>query len=115
MVTLYLIAANVYGTVEAPKGRGFSYIEVWMVGIQVTILVALFEYALILALNRNVREMKHEITQVHSVQDQSARKDESQIEKNERKIKLMDRCTEIGSAIFFLLFNICYWLFATMN
>ena len=76
MVTLYLIATNVYGQVEAPKDRGFSYIEVWMVGIQATILVALFEYALILAMNRNVREMKQGITQVHSVQDQSARKDD---------------------------------------
>ena len=72
MVTLYLIAANVYGTVEAPKDRGFSYIEVWMVGIQLTIFVALFEYAFILALNRNVSKMKQKITQVRSVQDHAA-------------------------------------------
>ena len=113
MVTLYLIAANVYGTVEAPKNRGFSYIEVWMVGIQATILVALFEYALILALNRNVSKMKQEITLVHSGQDHSQH--ESHIEQNELKIALMDRYTEIGSAIFFILFNICYWLIATKN
>ena len=48
IVTLYLISANVYSSVEAPKARGFSYIEVWMIGTQFPILLALFEYGLIL-------------------------------------------------------------------
>ena len=86
-----------------------------MVGIQVTILVALFEYAFILALTRNVREMKQEITPVKSVQDREATQYESHIDKKEHKFKLMDRYTEIGSAMFFIIFNICYWLIATMN
>ena len=41
IVTLYLIHTNVYNSVEAPKDRGFSYIEIWMIGTQVPILLAL--------------------------------------------------------------------------
>ena len=108
MVTLNLIAANVYGSVDAPIDRGFSYIEIWMVGIQFTILLALFEYAVILAMNRNANETNHGIVQDFS--DEDTRR--SQIEKNETNIKLMDTYTEIGSVIFFLVFNICYWTIA---
>ena len=52
IVTLYLISANVYNSVEAPDGRGFSYIEVWMVGTQFPILLALCEYGFVLYLKK---------------------------------------------------------------
>ena len=48
LVTLYLIVINVYASIEAPTGRGFSYIEVWFVGVQMPILIALLEYVCIL-------------------------------------------------------------------
>ena len=50
LVTLYLIVSNVYGAVKAPSKRGFSYIEIWMTGIQVTIIMAILEYGLVLVL-----------------------------------------------------------------
>ena len=56
-MTLYLISANVYNSVEAPKGRGFSYIEIWMVGTQFPILLALFEYGLILCLKKYEKKL----------------------------------------------------------
>ena len=52
IVTLYLISANVYNSVEAPDGRGISYIEVWMVGTQFPILLALCEYGFVLYLKK---------------------------------------------------------------
>ena len=52
IVTLYLISANVYNSVNAPNGRGFSYIEIWMLGSQFPILLALFEYGLILLVKK---------------------------------------------------------------
>ena len=52
IVTLYLISANVYNSVEAPKDRGFSYIELWMVGTQFPILLALCEYGIVLYLQK---------------------------------------------------------------
>jgi hypothetical protein len=48
IVTLYLISANVYSSVEAPNERVFSYIEIWMIGTQFPILLALCEYGFIL-------------------------------------------------------------------
>ena len=52
IVTLYLISANVYNAVEAPNDRGFSYIELWMVGTQIPILLALCEYGFVLYLKK---------------------------------------------------------------
>ena len=39
VLTLYLISANVYNSVDAPNSRGFSYIEIWMIGVQIPILL----------------------------------------------------------------------------
>ena len=52
IVTLYLISANVYNSVEAPDGRGFSYIEKWMIGTQFPILLALCQYGFVLHLKK---------------------------------------------------------------
>ena len=84
-----------------------------MIGIQIPILLALFEYAFILALNRNLGEIK--IDQVRGLAEDGEEQRQSQIEKNETTIKLMDRYTEIGSAIFFIVFNICYCMIALMK
>ena len=55
LITLYLITFNLYGSISstlAPRKRGFSYIEVWMVGVIITISVAILEYFVILAFKR---------------------------------------------------------------
>ena len=52
LVTLDLIATNVYNSVKAPPKRGFGYIEIWMLGIQIPILLGIFEYAILLALKK---------------------------------------------------------------
>ena len=53
LVTLFLISSNVYNSLDAPQGRGFSYIEIWLVGSQGPILLALIEYGCILAWKRH--------------------------------------------------------------
>merc|ERR1712008_423919 len=58
IVTLYLISANVYNSVEGPSSRGFSNIELWMVGAQFPILLALFEYGFILYLKKTARKVE---------------------------------------------------------
>ena len=58
LITLYLITFNVYGSISstlAPSKRGFSYIEAWMVGVVITISVAILEYFFILAFKRRHR------------------------------------------------------------
>ena len=49
LVTLFLISSNTYNSLNIPQDRGFSNIEIWLIGTQGNILVALIEYAFILA------------------------------------------------------------------
>ena len=52
LVTLFLISSNVYGSLKAPQTRGFSYLEVWMVGVNGINLLAIIEYGIVLAWNK---------------------------------------------------------------
>ena len=49
LVILFLIYTNIHATLEGPSSRGFSYIEVWYVGMFIPIIMAITEYAIILA------------------------------------------------------------------
>ena len=48
IVTLYLILINSYVSVAAPNGRGFSFFEIWYLGVQIPIVFAFLEYGIIL-------------------------------------------------------------------
>ena len=50
LVSLFLIIINIYAAVDAPSSRGFSYLEVWFLGILSPTILAITEYAIILAL-----------------------------------------------------------------
>ena len=95
IVTLYLISANVYNSVDAPKNRGFSYIEVWMFGTQYPILVALIEYGFILFLKK-----------VAKLSDENEKKI------FEENIKMLDLATMIFSFCSFMMFASVYWIVA---
>ena len=56
IMTLFLISANVYNSVEAPEDSGFSYIEIWMVGTQFPILLALCQYGYVLYMKKVDKE-----------------------------------------------------------
>ena len=87
IVTLYLISANVYNSVEGPKSRGFSYIEYWMIGTQAPILLALVEYGFILFLKKISNKV-------------------------EDKIKKLDFATMIFSFLAFIIFVTFYCIMA---
>ena len=95
VVTLYLISANVYNSVDAPKNRGFSYIEIWMIGSQFPILLALLEYGFVLYLKKVV-------------------KISNQYEANifDEKIKILDTSTMMFDFCFFVIFALIYWIVA---
>ena len=98
IVTLYLISTNVYNCVEAPNIRGFSYIETWMVGTQIPILVSILEYGVILFWKKITTESVYENqTIIEKMSDL------------EEKIKKIDFGTMILSSIYFLTFVILYW------
>ena len=95
VVTLYLISANVYNSVDAPKDRGFSYIEIWMIGSQFPILLALLEYGILLYLKKIVKISNQ--TEANIVDE---------------KIKMLDMATMIFNFCFFVIFALIYWIVA---
>ena len=85
IVTLLLISSNVYSIVEAPKSRGLSHVETWIIGSQLPIIIALFEYGLVLLANRNW--------------------------KPKFDFNKLDIISLILTAGFYSCFNIYYWVF----
>ena len=94
LITLFLITFNVYGDTSsdlAPPSRKFSYIEVWMVGVVITISTAILEYFFILAFKR--RNKYDNLDENHT-------------------IGRIDFISLIISIIFFGCFIKLYWLSA---
>ena len=104
IVTLYLISANVYNSVDAPKARGFSYVEIWMLGSQFPILLALFEYGFVLYLKKIAKKVDEQKNMM-SLDDESVKTKPDLDE----QIKKLDFATMIFSFVFFVLFAILYW------
>ena len=101
IVTLYLISANTYNSVDAPPGRGFSYIELWMLGSQFPILLALCEYGMILYLKK-IAKKSHLQNQIMDTVDSGPKLDD--------RIKKFDFKTLIFSIFFFSIFTFLYWI-----
>ena len=120
---------NIYNSVKAPAQRGFSYIEIWMIGVQIPILVGILEYAILLALKKYYKgkgkstlytvSHQHKETQ-EPIPDQS--KDILFMEKTTNEIKshwdiierTVDKWTFVGALAFILTFNIIYWFLVLM-
>ena len=106
ILTLYLISANVYNAVDAPTTRGFSYIEVWILGTQAPILLALLEYGFILHLKKTSKtETTDEIQNINH--------DDSEPDLDD-KIKMLDYATMIISLISISTFVSIYWICLSM-
>ena len=103
IVTLYLISANVYNAVEAPKSRGFSFIEIWMIGAQITILLALVEYGFVLYLKKISKKFENKTEMLELGKPKQTLGD---------KIKKLDFATMIISFVYFITFASIYWIVA---
>ena len=127
IVTLYLISCIVYNAVDAPKDRGFSNIEVWMLGTQFPILLALFEYGFVLYLKRHTKREQNQVeimnldpNQVQTLTlDQTTAHDKNQVQtitpddqgaELDDRIKQLDSATMIFSFLFFTTFALVYWI-----
>ena len=103
VLTLYLISANVYNSVDAPNSRGFSYIELWMLGTQFPILVALLEYGYILYLYKFANISADKIKPMYFKQPNP---------ELDKKIKRLDCITMTISFFSFVIFATIYWIIA---
>ena len=99
IVTLYLISANVYNSLDTTENMGFSYVEIWMLGTQFPILLALFEYGFVLYFKK--------IAKQGDGQNQMPNQDESNLDD---KIKWLDFITMITSFVCFITFASLYWI-----
>ena len=103
IVTLYLISANVYNSVDAPSNRGFSFIEIWMIGTEIPILLALCEYGFVLHLKKVTEKSDNQVVTMN--QDDSG--------KNlDEKIKMLDYASLIFNLLYFITFVSVYWIIA---
>ena len=126
IMTLFLISANVYNSVEAPGDSGFSYIEIWMVGTQFPILLALCQYGCVLYMkkvdkksSKNPANKKRKVCSTamkfntkNSLPselnvNQMLDLDEPQPDLDER-IKKLDFATMIFSLVYFITFVSIY-------
>ena len=112
LITLDLIATNTYNSVKAPEKRGFSYLEIWMLGVQIPILLAIFEYGIILTIKRMYKNEsgQNKIKVSNSRKQLNVRPKKTwDLEKIGRK---MDKWTFSISLTFMIFFNIIYWAMA---
>ena len=108
LVTLNLILMNVYNSVNAPTKRGFSFIEVWLLGVEIPILVGILEYGIILSVRKYKSKKKvTSVINVKSVLGPMIQANED-LEWNSLS-KSLDKWTFIGSILFIMIFNIVYW------
>ena len=111
LVTLYLISSNVYSSLQAPIQRGFSYIEIFLIGTQGVIFFAILEYGFVLAWMKysNIfNESGKKVISSNSNQKKGSWFTDSQMSLDV-KIKVVDMISLIISVVFFLLFNAIYW------
>ena len=103
IVTLYLISANVYNSVDAPKNSGFSFIEIWMIGTQIPILLALCEYGFVLHLKKITKNLEDQVEAMEQ-NDSGQSLDE--------KIKKLDYASLIFTLLYFIIFVTVYFVVA---
>ena len=106
ILTLYLISANVYNSVHAPENRGFSFIEIWMIGTQIPILLALCEYGFILHLKKIAEKPCDQVKRINQ-DDLGQLLDE--------KIKKLDYASLIFTLLYFIIFVSVYSIIAHLK
>ena len=97
LITIYLIVWNIYGTIKAPPSRGFSYIEIWIMGMQFNILFAILEYSCVLAYKRSNIGLSIGTKRTFANFDVV--------------VKFADFFSLIFSLAIFCIFNVIYWIF----
>ena len=104
LVTLDLIASNIYNSVKAPIHRKISYIEIWMIVVHVPIFTAILEYGVILTMKKWRNTLISSTSQAECQNDYNL----------ETKSKSLDCWTFVFSLMFIIIFNTCYWINAML-
>ena len=111
LLTLHLISVNVYNNVEAPPRRGFSFLELWMIGMQLPIIFALVEYSIILGLKKHWTHKENTENKVKIAfpsKSDKMKKATTNDMANALAYKI-DIISFVVSALFYILFSFFYW------
>ena len=95
LITIFLIITNIYNSVNAPKTRGLSFIEIWIIGIDFQILGAILQYSYVILLNNQAVSPMY--TNVPNQKD---------------RLKLIDRYALLASLAYFITFQCTFWILA---
>ena len=104
-----MIRHNLGHSIEGPKSRGFSYIEIWFVGMQFPIIFGIMEYAMLLTMKRYLPIKSTEIIKVQPTE--SMNQDKNQIDLDDFSKKI-DKWALIGCLIYIIIFTAAYWTIA---
>ena len=108
LITLNLITSNVYTAVKAPTNRGFSFIEIWYVGVEIPILIGILEYGFLLGMKKyslNMKKYNYPSKKVQSMTN----KEKFDIDEFALNV---DKQTFFITAVYIVVFNIVYWITA---
>ena len=100
LLTMLLISTTNYVAVEAPPKRGMSYIEIWIIGMQIPTLIAIFETGFVLLQYRKQQKLQKSVRPMGFHEKTSKAID----------IRLYDIVTGRILIAYFLLFQIIYWM-----
>ena len=109
MITLELITTNTYNSVKAPSGRGFSYIEIWLLGVQIPIILAIVEYGILLTMKRMQKKANGQVKVQVIYSGNQTQIREKTIWDLDQIGKTMDKWSFISSVSFIIIFIIVYW------
>ena len=109
MITLELITTNTYNSVKAPSGRGFSYIEIWLLGVQIPIILAIVEYGILLTMKRMQKKANGQVKVQVIYSGNQTQIREEKIWDLDQIGKTMDKWSFISSISFMIIFIIVYW------
>ena len=99
LLTILLISTTIYVAVEAPPKRGMSYIEIWIIGMQIPTLIAIFETGYVLLQYRRQQKLQE------SVQTMDVNRNINRL----ADFRFHDIITGGILISYFLLFQIIYW------
>ena len=109
MITLELITTNTYNSVKAPSGRGFSYIEIWLLGVQIPIILAIVEYGILLTMKRMQKKANGQVKVQVIYSGNQTQIREEKIWDLDQIGKTMDKWSFLSSISFMIIFIIVYW------
>ena len=108
LVTLTLVSANVYSSINAPPQRGFSYIELWVVGMQLPIIIALVEYGIILGIKKYWNNKNGNADNSKIFLNRESNKELIK-DLDDTIFKTVDKIFLVLSIVYFTIFCLCYW------